>query len=49
MFFDAQKFNQDINNWDISNITSLQMTFAWASSFNKPLNKWNTSKVTDMM
>lgn len=36
----------NLNDWDISNITSLQRMFNYCSNFNQDLDKWNTSKVT---
>ena len=38
----------NLNNWDISNITSLYYTFYKATSFNQPLNNWDTSNITNM-
>ncbi|WP_025734859.1 BspA family leucine-rich repeat surface protein [Williamsoniiplasma luminosum] len=52
LFQGAINFNQDISNWDTSNITNMHKMFFEATSFNQNLktngNKWNTSKVTDM-
>jgi len=47
MFGSATIFNQNINNWDTSNITNMSGIFS-SSSFNQPLNNWNTLNVTDM-
>lgn len=50
MFLETEKttFNQDISNWDTSNVTDMSGMFAYASSFDQSLNNWNTSKVTEM-
>lgn len=48
MFAFAEKFNSDINNWDVSNITNMRSTFGGASSFNQELNDWNVSNVRYM-
>ena len=45
--FDAEYFNQPLNNWNVSNeVTDMNSMFNGASSFNQPLNNWNVSKVT---
>jgi surface protein len=46
MFYDSP-FNQDISNWDVSNVTVMKSMFK-KSSFNQSINNWNTSKVTNM-
>ncbi|MBQ9241785.1 MAG: BspA family leucine-rich repeat surface protein [Proteobacteria bacterium] len=42
------KFNQPLDNWDTSNVTSMTGMFRGATAFNQPLNDWDTSNVTDM-
>ena len=45
-------FNDDISNWDVSNVTSMLSMFnqfGGATAFNQPLNNWNVSKVTNML
>ena len=42
MFSYYIRFNQDINSWDVSNVTNMSSMFYRATSFNKPLNNWNT-------
>jgi surface protein len=38
----------NLNDWDITNITSLNRVFQWGRGFNQPLGNWDTSNVTDM-
>jgi len=38
----------NLNNWDVSNITSMGAMFREASNFNGDMSSWNTSNVTDM-
>ncbi len=37
-----------MNNWDISNVTTLSKCFKSSSSFNTDISNWNTSSVTSM-
>ncbi len=52
MFFNAQYFNQNINDWDTSLVTDMSRMFGsyydYPGTFNYPLNNWDTSLVTDM-
>lgn len=48
MFFRAEKLNQDISSWDVSNITNMSYMFAEAENFNQPIGSWNVSNVIDM-
>ncbi|EAS20305.1 conserved hypothetical protein [Flavobacteria bacterium BBFL7] len=48
MFHNAGQFNDDINNWDVSNITDMSDLFYGVYSFNQALNNWDVSSVTDM-
>ena len=41
-------FNQPLNAWDVSKVTTMSFMFDGASQFNQPLNSWNTRSVTDM-
>ena len=45
---DIVKKYGEINNWDVSKVTSMSHMFEDATSFNQPLNNWNVSKVTNM-
>jgi surface protein len=41
-------FNQPIESWDVSAVTSMSRMFRNASSFNQPIAAWNTASVNDM-
>ncbi len=45
-----QKFNDDISNWDVSNVTDMSQFAYNAKSFQGlgDMNKWNVSNVTNM-
>ena len=42
------RFNENISNWNVSNVTCMDYMFFNASSFNQPLNAWNVSQVESM-
>ncbi|GAB5473188.1 MAG: hypothetical protein Mars2KO_12870 [Maribacter sp.] len=48
MFQNATRFNADLNDWDVSQVTNMVSAFKGASSFNGDLNNWDVGKVTDM-
>jgi surface protein len=41
-------FNQDISNWDVSNVTDMGGMFYWADEFDQDISNWDVSNVTDM-
>lgn len=49
MFYDAHVFNQDLSDWDTSNVVSMERTFQSAPSFNQSLATWNMSSVVDAL
>ena len=44
----AVNFNKPLNDWDVSNVTTMKYMFDGASAYNQPLKDWNVSKVTYM-
>ncbi len=45
--FSSTTFNEDISNWDVSNVTNMASMFAY-SQFNQPIGNWDVSNVTHM-
>ena len=48
MFRHAEKFNQDIGDWDVSNVENMGITFEYAHDFNQDIGDWDVSNVTNM-
>lgn len=48
MFWQADNFNADLNNWDVSNVQIMRQTFGNADIFNGNIDNWDVSNVTDM-
>lgn len=47
LFGGTPAFNQEIGNWDVSNVTNMETMF-YQSSFNKSIDKWNVGNVENM-
>jgi surface protein len=47
-FFEKTFFNENINEWNVSNVEDMSCMFKGAIHFNQPLNNWNVSKVIRM-
>ena len=47
LFSGKSIFNENISNWDTSNITDMSNMFKNASSFNQDISNWDVSNVTD--
>ena len=45
-FENRTSFNEDISNWDVSQVTQTNSMFRGATAFNQPIGDWNVSKVT---
>lgn len=47
-FKKAYSFNQNIGDWDVSNVTNMKYMFISSHSFNQPIGDWDVSNVTNM-
>lgn len=47
MFWDASKFNSNLNNWDVSNVENFEEMFMSAVLFNGDISSWNPKSVTN--
>ena len=47
MFYGCKLFNQDISNWDVSNVTNMYSMFFKCLSFNQDISNWDVSNVED--
>ena len=45
LFCQYYEFNDNINNWDVSNVTIMEKMFESCIKFNQSLNNWNVSNV----
>jgi len=48
MFYESNKFNQDISGWDVSTMTTMSHMFYESVRFNQDVGGWNVSAVTTM-
>ena len=48
MFQGAVSFNHSIDNWDVSNVTSMTQMFQGATSFNQAIGNWDLSSVRNI-
>ena len=46
--FNGSQFNQNIGNWDVSNVTNMTYMFYQTYAFNQDIGNWDVSNVTDM-
>ena len=45
MFEEARQFNQPLNHWDTSKVTSMNSMFEEARQFNQPLHEWHMRRI----
>ena len=43
MFSGCESFNQPLDNWDVSNLYSLESMFKWCSNYSYSLKSWNVN------
>jgi len=48
MFFKHGTYNQPLNSWDVSNVTTMYNMFDSAKKFDQDLSSWDVSNVTNM-
>ena len=48
LFFRASSFNQDISNWNVSNVITMNGMFTIATSFNQDLSQWCVSNISSL-
>ena len=41
-------FNQDVSEWNVANVWSMDSMFAGASAFNQDISDWNVANVSHM-
>jgi surface protein len=46
MFYYAEKFNQPLNSWNVSNVIDMEYMFYNAKAFNQDISNWDVSNVT---
>ena len=48
MFYNANVFNQPLNDWDVSSVTNMRLMFYNAYALkNQDLSSWNVGKVSN--
>jgi len=46
LFYKNKNFNDDISQWDVSNVTSMSWMFGFCEEFNVDISNWDTKNVT---
>jgi surface protein len=49
LFCNQDKFNDNINSWDVSNVTDMTCMFWGSYNFDQPLDKWDVGNVVTHM
>ena len=48
LFENRSNFNENLNNWNVLNVTNMSNMFKNCSKFNSSLNKWNVTNMNSM-
>ena len=48
MFYKSTAFNQDISNWDVAKVETMEKMFYNAAAFNQDISNWDVAKVETM-
>ena len=48
LFFGLEFFDEDIGDWDTSNVTVMSSTFSECKNFNRDVSNWDTTNVITM-
>ena len=48
MFYRTKSFNQPLNEWDVSNVISMNGMFFETTTFNGDISEWDVSSVMNM-
>jgi surface protein len=48
LFYGATQYNSPLENWDVSNVSSMNSMFQNATFFNQNITSWNVSNVSSM-
>lgn len=46
--YDRHHFNDDISDWDVSHVTTMDSMFSFAEKFNQDISRWDVRSVTSM-
>ena len=47
MFYNCEKFNQDISDWNVSKVVDMDYMFSGCREFNQDISDWDVSKVNN--
>ena len=48
MFYNCNRFNQDLNSWNVSSLKYMNEMFYKCKKFNQNLNSWDVPNVENM-
>lgn len=48
LFTGEKSFNQNISNWDVSNVNNMYQMFGDAENFNQDISNWNVGNILEI-